>query len=143
MNPLLLLTFEELGELDEFDAALPAALELDEDELVLPVEEPVDEVEELDATVPEPGADPTLPLTVITVAAIGEVKVQSANVACAEARFVVAVATAMAPCVVEASACVTAVCALVICSLSFSLVLASEFCAWVSDDCVCAVGDAL
>jgi hypothetical protein len=139
MKPLLVLTFDVESLVD--------AVLLELEEAVLPVDavEAVELVEEEpeEATDAEPGAVPTVPLTVITVAAIGEVNVQSASVARASVNVVCAVVTAAACCVVDASACVSEVFALLTCWESFSFVLANEFFACVSEDCVWVDGAAL
>ena len=112
MNPLLVLVFEDddVDDEEEFDAA---DVELDDVEPVLaPVEEPPDELLLEDATDPDAGAEPTAPFTVITVAAIGDVSVQSATAAWALDNAVCAVVTAVAFWVVDDCACVSAVCAL-------------------------------
>ena len=130
MNPLLVLTFEldvlEPDEPAEDADPLPVPAPVDEDPVdeELLDEDPVDEDpveeepvdDELDeATAAEPGAEPTVPFTVTTVAAAGEVSVQSASAAWAFVRFVRAVVTATACCVVLASACVSDVSALLTC----------------------------
>ena len=137
MKPLLVLTppVELLPDEEVFEA-----LE-DEEE----AEEALDEVELLalddppDATEPDPGLAPTVPLTVITVAATGEVRVQLLRFVCAVATAAVAVVTAAACWLVLASAWFSEVWALVICCWSFNFVLASEFSAWVTADAFAGV----
>jgi hypothetical protein len=133
MNPLLLLTLDvELVVEDEpVDAVVPVDAVLDVVVLEVVLE---------DATDAEPGVDPTTPLTVITVAAIGDVNVQSPKAVCAVVSAVCAEVTALAGWVVDACACVRAVFALATCCSSLSVVLASEFLACVTEDRVCELG---